>query len=178
MADEEFHPFYKLDFLHSPCKWCLMHLSSSRCSHASVIPHCAGASWKLGFGLSAGRQHHLSQSNSHSESVPQPWLRDFYCYLVMLFPKNWHPSSGSLPLQYKGAQQSLRAHPVSHLLPPPQSLPGPGCAHHCVHCLCCTHCRSCGERGRGTWLDLAWAKEWEEAVWALSAHTWHRQTES
>lgn len=60
----------------------------------------------------------------------------------------------------------------------PWCLPGPGCAHQCIHCLCCTHCRSYGERGRDTWLHLAWAKEWREAVWALSAHTWHRQTEN
>lgn len=66
MADKEFHPF-----LHSSCKWW---------TTVPFISDCAGASWKQGFGLSAGGWHQQSTVKiflSHDSKI-------FYCHLIML----------------------------------------------------------------------------------------------
>lgn len=77
------------------------------------------------------------------------------------FPKNWHPSSDSLAFIPDCTRDPSKAwgHIPCLTCFYPCCLPGPGCAHQCVHCHCCPHCKSCRERGRDTWLH--WVKEIE-----------------
>lgn len=114
---------------------------------------------------------------------PQPWkyssamTQRFLLLLGNAFPKNWHLSSDSLLCSTREQSKAWGHIPCLTCCSPPQCLPGPGCAHQCIHCLCCPHCRSYGQRERGTWLHLARVEQWREAVWALSAHTWHKLKE-
>lgn len=86
VADEDLAPWYKPHFLHSPCKWLLMHLKQQMLPRAGEPRLCRSSMLSRGLSPGTGRRHHSSFSPTAAAKMFFIHdSKDFLYHLVMLF---------------------------------------------------------------------------------------------